>query len=418
MANTAARDAFMGPSSQSTTVVATKSQKPAASTQVTTGNNGRNSLQVNRDNIKTTSSHALHSAETLGSMFLTSMAEGYFGPDKLKMGGLDLRAVTGVGMQGYGIYKTLQGEKSGAHYLGFGNGITGSLLASMGRDAGSALRDRQQGKAAPAQGPAPTMNGAFQGEPMVIVPNEELGGWQQAQFQGWQQAPVQGWQQAPVMQGWQQAPVQGWQQALAPAMQGWQQAPMQGHPQAPVMQGWQQAPVMQGWQQAPVQGWQQAPVQGWQQAPAPTMQGYPPSAVQCWQPVPQAELQNARIPIQGEPTTALTVGGAVREVAPPTYYSLPDQPEQQVEGAPPRRQQRPHLEVVQPGLSGNAVMRLSPPAEQESPKMIMTSPASAPAGKPRRPSPEAEQELSGPLMRRHRRSFVNARLRESEDEAA
>lgn len=190
MANTAARDAFMGPSSQSTTVVATKSQKPAASTQVTTGNNGRNSLQVNRDNIKTTSSHALHSAETLGSMFLTSMAEGYFGPDKLKMGGLDLRAVTGVGMQGYGIYKTLQGEKSGAHYLGFGNGITGSLLASMGRDAGSALRDRQQGKAAPAPGPAPTMNGAFQGEPMVIVPNEELGGWQQAQFQGGQQTPA------------------------------------------------------------------------------------------------------------------------------------------------------------------------------------------------------------------------------------
>lgn len=108
----------------------------------------------------------LHTAEIQGSLFLASMAEGYLGEDKLKVGSVDLRAPVGLLAQGYGIYQTMSGQKgAGAHVLAVGNGIVGSWLASVARNAGSTLAERRAGAVAP---PAPV---TIQGAPMLPAPS-------------------------------------------------------------------------------------------------------------------------------------------------------------------------------------------------------------------------------------------------------
>ena len=92
----------------------------------------------------------LHTAETQGSLFLASMAEGYLGEDKLKIGAVDLRGPVGLLAQGYGLYQTMTGQKgAGAHVLAVGNGLMGSLLASIARNAGATLAAKRA-EAAPA----------------------------------------------------------------------------------------------------------------------------------------------------------------------------------------------------------------------------------------------------------------------------
>lgn len=131
--------------------------------------------ETSKEQVIDTGTALMHSAETMGSLFISSMAEGFFGQDKLQMGGVDLRAPTGLLMQGYGLYQILSGESGGEHFLSLGNGVTGSWLASVGTDAGKALRERRNGGALPpAQHPAPALNSggaSFRGEePMVYIP--------------------------------------------------------------------------------------------------------------------------------------------------------------------------------------------------------------------------------------------------------
>jgi hypothetical protein len=54
-----------------------------------------------------TGSAVIHTAETTGSLFLASLAEGYFGADKLKLGSVDLRAPAGIAAVGFGLYETM-----------------------------------------------------------------------------------------------------------------------------------------------------------------------------------------------------------------------------------------------------------------------------------------------------------------------
>lgn len=106
----------------------------------------------------------LHTAETQGSLFLASMAEGYLGEDKLKMGSVDLRAPVGLIAQGYGLYQTMQGQKgAGAHVLAIGNGVMGSWLATVARNAGRTLAEKRGGApaAVPTPAPTPTMQGVM-----------------------------------------------------------------------------------------------------------------------------------------------------------------------------------------------------------------------------------------------------------------
>ena len=102
----------------------------------------------------------VHSAEIQGSVFLASMAEGYFGADKLKWGGIDVRAPLGIAGIGYGVYETLTGESNG-HALAFGNGVFASWMANLGVKAGQVVKEKMAEKAAgiPAAAAVPQISG-------------------------------------------------------------------------------------------------------------------------------------------------------------------------------------------------------------------------------------------------------------------
>lgn len=103
-------------------------------------------------------SMVLHSAESGGTLFLASMAEGFAisKGKSLKVGPVDIRAALAIPLQGWGIIDCLRG-RGGGHQLAIGNGLMGSALASLGLQAGQALAEKQAGgktEEAPAANPA------------------------------------------------------------------------------------------------------------------------------------------------------------------------------------------------------------------------------------------------------------------------
>ena len=134
--------------------------------------------QNSKEAMMETGTLVLHTAETQGSLFLASLAEGYLGEDKLKLGSVDLRAPAGLLAQGYGLYQTMSGQKgAGAHVLALGNGVMGSWLANVARNAGRTLAEKRAGSAAPATAPASAPAGTpapvvvMQGAPMLPPPS-------------------------------------------------------------------------------------------------------------------------------------------------------------------------------------------------------------------------------------------------------
>src|SRR5262245_4693777 len=67
--------------------------------------------QHSKEAMVETGTVVLHTAETQGTLFLSSMAEGYLGDDKLKVGAVDLRGPLALLAQGYGLYQTMTGQK-------------------------------------------------------------------------------------------------------------------------------------------------------------------------------------------------------------------------------------------------------------------------------------------------------------------
>ncbi len=130
--------------------------------------------QKSKEAMAETGAMVIHTAETQGSLFLASMAEGYFGSDKLKIGNVDLRAPVGLLAQGYGLYETMSGKgNAGGHALALGNGVFGSWLASVAVNAGKTLAEKRGQPQAPQPQPAAvpqptTMQG--QGVPMLPEP--------------------------------------------------------------------------------------------------------------------------------------------------------------------------------------------------------------------------------------------------------
>ena len=86
----------------------------------------------------------LHTAETQGTVFAASFAEGYLGEEKLDLGPVDIRTVGGVIIGGYGMYKTMTG-KGGEHAMAIGNGLLATGVGRMGRNAGRALAEKYRG---------------------------------------------------------------------------------------------------------------------------------------------------------------------------------------------------------------------------------------------------------------------------------
>ena len=129
--------------------------------------------ETSKEAMLETGTLVLHTAETQGSLFLASLAEGYLGEDKMKVGAVDLRAPVGLLAQGYGLYQTMTGQKgAGAHVLSLGNGVMGSWLATVARNAGRTLAEKKAGVPQPAAGvvqPPPTTV-VMQGHPMLAGP--------------------------------------------------------------------------------------------------------------------------------------------------------------------------------------------------------------------------------------------------------
>lgn len=124
--------------------------------------------EKSKDAMLETGTQVIHTAETQGSLFLSSMAEGYLGTEKLKMGGVDVRAPVGLVAAGYGLYETMSGKKTGGHALALGNGVLGSFLASIGIQAGRTLAEKRAGGA-----PAPDV-AALQA-PVTLTPSSVQG---------------------------------------------------------------------------------------------------------------------------------------------------------------------------------------------------------------------------------------------------
>ncbi len=92
-------------------------------------------------------------AETQGTVFAASFAEGYFGEEKMDLGPVDMRLGAGLVLGGYGLYKTMS-KKGGSHALALGNGLMATGIGRIGRHAGKALAEKKAaGTPAPAQTP-------------------------------------------------------------------------------------------------------------------------------------------------------------------------------------------------------------------------------------------------------------------------
>lgn len=153
-------------------------------------------VSTNKEALVETGTNLVHTAETMGTVFMASMAEGYFGTDKMKVGGMDLRAPLGIAAQGYGLYEIMNGRDGGGHALALGNGLTGSWLAHVGRQAGEAIRQsgdkKNKDKAeTPAAAPAPEtappggqaappQEPVTSGRLLPSPPAEEVGVWPRA----------------------------------------------------------------------------------------------------------------------------------------------------------------------------------------------------------------------------------------------
>ena len=93
-------------------------------------------------------------AETQGTVFVASFAEGYLGEEKMDLGPVDLRLGGGLILGGYGLYKSMTG-KGGSHALALGNGLLATGIGRIGRHAGKALADKNAGTTPPAAAATP-----------------------------------------------------------------------------------------------------------------------------------------------------------------------------------------------------------------------------------------------------------------------
>ena len=106
-----------------------------------------------REMSETIADAVIATAETQGTVFAASFAEGYFGEEKMDLGPVDMRLGGGLILGGYGLYKSMSG-KGGAHALALGNGLLATGIGRIGRHAGKALAEKKAGTTpSPAQTP-------------------------------------------------------------------------------------------------------------------------------------------------------------------------------------------------------------------------------------------------------------------------
>ena len=105
-----------------------------------------------REMSETIADAVIATAETQGTVFAASFAEGYFGEEKMDLGPVDMRLGAGLVLGGYGLYKTMN-KKGGSHALALGNGLIATGIGRIGRHAGKALAEKKAAGTPPAQTP-------------------------------------------------------------------------------------------------------------------------------------------------------------------------------------------------------------------------------------------------------------------------
>jgi hypothetical protein len=128
----------------------------------------KNQLSRAKEMSETMADAVIATAETQGTVFAATFAEGYLGEEKMDIGPVDLRLGGGLVVGGYGLYQSMCG-KGGSHALAIGNGLLAAGIGRIGRHAGRALAEKKNAPAtppaqtpAPAAAPAPATAGAPQ----------------------------------------------------------------------------------------------------------------------------------------------------------------------------------------------------------------------------------------------------------------
>lgn len=117
-----------------------------------------------RENMKEGMTVVLNGVEAGATLFAASTLEGYYGTEKMKLGGIDGRYLVGLPLEGIGIVRRIMGKDDGSHIQAIGSGLLGSGLASTGMSVGRTLAEKKAEKkadapAAPAATPsAPPKN--------------------------------------------------------------------------------------------------------------------------------------------------------------------------------------------------------------------------------------------------------------------
>lgn len=80
----------------------------------------------------------LNSAEQHGTTLLASMLDGYTADKWTKVGGVPMKLVGGLLIEGIGVYQTMTGH-DGSHAAAFGRGLAAVDIVRIGREAGAKL---------------------------------------------------------------------------------------------------------------------------------------------------------------------------------------------------------------------------------------------------------------------------------------
>lgn len=133
--------------------------------------------EVAKENVGAGVQAAIENLETAGTLFMGSMAEGYLGEEKLKLGGVDLR-FGGLILQGAGLVRIFQGKSDGRHLLATGTGLTLSAVSSLGRQAGQAWAKARapQPQQPPVQDITPTLTAGEAPREIYLTPEPEPAG--------------------------------------------------------------------------------------------------------------------------------------------------------------------------------------------------------------------------------------------------
>ena len=108
----------------------------------------RASANRNRQGAKAAGMEVIHVAEMQGAAFMTGMAAGYMGEDKVKLFGVNAPIGVGLAATGYGLYDTFQTGKQSGHVLALGNGVLAAGVTLAGARIGAKLAaERAAGKA-------------------------------------------------------------------------------------------------------------------------------------------------------------------------------------------------------------------------------------------------------------------------------